>query len=101
MSPPLDRVFLGDIWPQGRPDENDGRDDATWLGFVSPATTAEIARALEHLIPGEVVELVRAAGWHKAQGDEGYEAFAASFELLRQAYRTASESGSGLGVLLC
>ncbi len=101
MPPPLDRIISGDIWPEGRLDEDNGRDDATWLGFVSPATVSEIARLLDQMEPGEMVEMIRRAGYPKAQDNRGREMFIDFFEELRQAYRAAAQDGAGLGVLLC
>jgi hypothetical protein len=98
---PLDRTIGGDVWPEGSLYEDSDRDDATWLGFVSPPTVAEIAKALERIEPGKVIELIGAAGCRKVRGDFGRRYYAEYFEQLREAYRAAAAAGAGLGVLLC
>jgi hypothetical protein len=100
MTPPLDRAIGGDVWPEGRMDEDNGSDDATWLGFVSPPTVAAIAEALERRGPGEMVRRLREAGALRADDEDG-RYYAEYFEQLCQAYRTAARTGAGLGVLLC
>jgi hypothetical protein len=100
MGPPLDRALGGDVWPEGRMDEDNGSDDATWLGFVSPPTVAAVAAALEGLDAGEMLRRLREAGALRADDPEG-NYYAECFEQLRQAYRTAAGVGAGLGVLLC
>jgi hypothetical protein len=101
MPAPLDRAIRGDLWPEGSLYEDNGREDATWLGFVTPKTVAEIAQALDHIEADEVVELMEGAGLSRAGDEFDRRYYAEYFVQLKEAYRTAAREGAGLGVLLC